>query len=136
MNKVDAFKKELSCYKYYVAKRDELLKELDDNFYKKTGLTGISYDRIPTNSGEEAKLQYRLELIEQGDKLALELDRIEKQIKHIEDVVNKLPNTLKKACIKIYVNGSSYLQVANSDDVYWTDAGLYKAIERELNKIL
>lgn len=136
MNKVEAFKKELSCYQYYLLK----LKEIDDkialNFYEKTGVKGISYDKIPSHPSEEALANYRLTLIEQGDVLMEERQRIYNQIKHIEDVVNKLPKTLKSACIKIYVYGKSYQQVVNSGDVYWTDAGLFKAIERELDKLL
>lgn len=136
MTKTEAFKKELSCYKYYLAKLKELDNEIDANFYKETGVSAISYDKVPTHSSEEAKAQFRLSLIEKGDELAIERDRVAKQIKHIESIVDALPKVLRKAIIQIYVNGMTYLQFVNSGDVYWTDAGLYKAIERELNKLL
>lgn len=136
VDKVEAFKKELSCYKYYLKQLKEIDDKIDANFYAETGVSAISYDKIPAHSSDEAKIQFRLSLIEKGDKLAIERDRIYNQIKHIEDVVNQMPKTLRSACINIYVHGKSYQQVVNSGNVYWSDAGLFKAIERELNKIL
>lgn len=136
MNKVEAFKKELNCYKYYLQRLKELDEKIEVNFYEETGVKGISYDKIPSHPSEEAIAHHRLTLIEKGDKLAEERERIYKQIKHIENVVNQLPKVLRNACINIYVYGKTYNQVVNSGDVYWTDAGLFKAIERELEKIL
>lgn len=136
MNKVEAFKKEMNCYRYYLEKLKELDEKIKLNFYEETGVKGISYDKIPSSPSEEAIANYRLTLIEKGDKLAKERERIYNQIKHIEDVVNKLPKTLKNACVNIYVFGKSYTSVVNSGDIYWSDAGLFKAIERELEKLL
>lgn len=136
MDKVEAFKNELKCYKYYLQKIKDLDEKIEVNFYEKTGVKGISYDKIPSHPSEEAIANFRLTLIEKGDKLVMERERIANQIKHLEDIVNQMPKTLRNACIQIYVHGRTYIEVVNSGNVYWTDAGLFKAIERELNKLL
>lgn len=135
-NKIDVFKKELSCYKYYVNKLKELDSQIEVNFYEKTGVKGVRYDKAPSHPSEEAIANFRLTLIEKGDKLVADRERILNQIKYIDGVLNQLPNDIKKACVSIYVQGKTYCQAVNSGDIYWSDAGLFKAIERELEKIL
>ena len=126
-----------------------LEKNLDETFTKLTGFKAIRYDIEPgtfnENLSEQMKLElvdkYNLQLIEFKDaldiaekNLLLEIDRLKLNIEHIESIIHQLPNDIKNACIEVYCEKRTFM--SKSKDLYYTDTGLFRRLERELDRLL
>lgn len=131
---VEVFKNELKSYKRYLQQRQIVLDLKMVNDYKKTGVSAIRYDKIPVHSSEEAREQYRLSLIEKGTTIEKELERLNLQIEHIENMLKSLPKELQKPIYELLVENKTYVETASGSEIYWSPSGLFKTVERELEK--
>lgn len=132
---VEAFKKELANYSYYKKNLEgtEELIEITEGLL--SNLHGF----------DPSKLHYASSTVwvetETFKRISDELDRLNRrkelraiQIEHIESILERLTPTIRKACIDIYSNGKSYLEIGRK--VGYSKAGLWHRIESELEKAI
>lgn len=142
---------ELDILEQFNSKLKDCDLKLDEIWVEMTGVHAIRYDKVPSSTNEELSMERKLDLIEKynellslqkkekkiaKDKLKNEIARIKQNIKKIENVLNSMPKEIACYCVKVYCDKYTYQQLVMSGTVYWTDAGLFKAIERELDKLL
>lgn len=134
---IKLFKRELECYPLYKKKLDEINEKIDLNEYEESGLKAIRYDTVKVSKSvnESAIANKRLSLIEKGKKLEAEKERIQKQIDHIEKILCKMNPKIASAMVHIYAYERTYQDVVDNDKMFWTDGGLYYAIESELKNV-
>ena len=136
-----------------LSKYSKLLVRLDQNleetFIKLTGEKAIRYDVEPSSYNEELSEQirlglidkYELQLIEFRNELSKTEERIRKEsawlktvVDRIEYVLIKMPKEIREVCMDIYCGDKTYKEIC--DEVYLTEGGLFKVIEREIDKVL
>lgn len=134
---IKAFKNELRNYLTYKRKLDEINEKIELNDYEESGVKGIKYDtiKVSKSANEKAIAKKRLTLIERGEKLEAERDRLQKQINYIESILKQMDEKFARAIVFIYAEGRTYQDIVNSDMQYWTESDLFYQIEQELKKV-
>lgn len=147
----DNLKERFKLLKEFFKPLIRIEQDLDETFTKLTGFHAIRYDKEPSAMNEELSMEMKLELIDKYNELLTKfqvnmiyaeenliemMNRVSRQVNYIESVLNELPNDLKELCVDIYCNGKTYQEITTRGTIYYTDAGLFKIIERELDKIL
>lgn len=135
-------------YKPYLYDTHLMLEEL---FIKMTGVSAISYDKIPSTFNESLNEKTKINMIEKYNKLKKTFntyidkayDNLKKEVAyyqkaliHIEEVLIKLPPDIRKVVVEIYGNGKRYEDISNGNNVFWSPSGVYLNVNKELERAL
>lgn len=127
----------------------EIALELEATYVRMTGVSAIKYDKLPSSFNPELSQQLKLELIEKYNYLLkeyakekktarsylkLEIERLTANITKIEKILNQLPKEIQEWCLLLFCERTTYK--ALSKKVAYTDVGLIKKVNRELEKVL
>lgn len=144
--------KKFSILKDYSKKLIMLEQDMEQTYNELKGVKAIRYDKVPLHSSNQSQIeQRRLNLIEiyhnkkklfkeelnKTEKyLYTEYDYFSKKVNRTESALVKLPKDIRNICLEIYCGDKTYQNIIKDGDVYYTDAGLFKKIEKELDNIL
>lgn len=132
---VEHFKNELKNLKYYKESLAELDDSLTDARYELTGVKGIRYDKPPGAFSPEVKKENYYKLSSEIEFLTDEQERIQKQIDHIETVLDQIEDEeIKEAVIKVFAEKKTLRKV--SKEYYMSYTTLHKKINKELKEAI
>lgn len=129
---VTAFKYELRNYKYYSDKIISLTDNIEDCYYKLSGVHSIDASKIPIHSPPNKENEYYLrELI---DSYELKRSRLVAKKEYLDEILGLMKNDIRKAIICVYVDGQQMRKVC--DDMYLSLGGLQKRINKTIDRAL
>lgn len=113
MTELQAFRNELSNYKFYKKKLDEIEESIEDMRYKLFGVHGVDPSKVTIENKNYDAIDYeRLIKLEKFQEFVNEqteeINRIGKQLMHIHSILAKMDKTTRQVFVCIYVNKMSY----------------------------
>lgn len=129
----EIFKNETKNYLKYKKRLIEVKEEIDDIFYKYTGVKGVRYDKIHTSYNEDLA-------IEVWDRMQRELKAPEREQKHLEDMIshieenlNKLSPSMQRIVVLVFCKGYTFERLG--EKMGYSGHGLWKKVKREIERI-
>ena len=129
----EIFKNETKNYLKYKKRLIEVKEEIDDIFYKYTGVKGVRYDKIHTSYNEDLA-------IEVWDRMQRELKQPEREQKHLEDMIshieenlNKLSPSMQRIVVLVFCKGYTFERIG--EKLGYTKVAIYLKVRRAIEKI-
>lgn len=113
---------------------ESLKSQLDLILYDLGGVKGVHYDSVMVKGNPSVIEEKRLELYDKYNEKEKELEFTKLAIMQTEDVLNRMPKTLREMLIEVFVYGKTYRAVGKMFG--YSDFGLWKYIKRETEKFL
>ena len=128
------FKNELENYYSYIKEIDELKEEIDNIIYEMSGVKAVNYQKIPMNANPELSHERLLELIEKKEEKEKEIERLNLNVKAIENALSKMDARDKKMCIDLIAKKGNAYKLG--DEYGYTRSGVWARVRREIEHIL
>lgn len=113
---------------------ESLKTKIDLISYDLEGVKGVRYDSVSVHGNPSVIEEKRHEMRDKLDKIEKELEFTELAIAQIEDVLNRMPKTLREMLIEVFVYGKTYRAVGEKYGYSYNGAWHY--IKRETEKYL
>lgn len=127
-------KAEIRSYRKYCRYKVDLLDRLDELWYELTGVKGIRYDKEPTSFNPTITEERRHSLMDKIDYYQSELDRVDRQIRHIDKILDSMdPEDLK--IINYFLIEGHQLEEAERK-FYLTASGMSRRIDAILLRVM
>ena len=114
--------------------KENLEGELDMIIYDLGGVKGVHYDSVMVHGNPSVIEEKRLELYDKYNEKEKELEFTKLAIAQTEDILNRMPKTLREMLIEVFVYGKTYRAVGKMFG--YSDFGLWKYIKRETERYL
>ena len=113
---------------------ESLKSQLDLILYDLGGVKGVHYDSVMVKGNPSVIEEKRLELYDKYNEKEKELEFTKLAIMQTEDVLNRMPKTLREMLIEVFVHGKTYRAVGKMFG--FSDYGLWNYIKRETERYL
>lgn len=113
---------------------ESLKSQLDLILYDLGGVKGVHYDSVMVKGNPSVIEEKRLELYDKYNEKEKELEFTKLAIMQTEDVLNRMPKTLREMLVEIYVDGKTFKKVGMIHG--YSDNGLWHWMKRETEKFL
>ena len=113
---------------------ESLKTQLDLIIYDLGGVKGVHYDSVMVKGNPSVIEEKRLELIDKYNEKEKELEFTKLAIMQTEDVLNRMPKTLREMLVEAFVNGRTYKAVGQKYG--YSDSGLWHWLKRETEHFL
>lgn len=124
----------LSNLNEYYRDKAKLEEEMDILFYQMTGVSGVSYDKIPSSYNPELSEEMRLEAIEKYNAKIRQYNFTCMIINEVSMILATLPDELQNALIDVYVKKKKFKDAGIKYG--YSDSGLWHMLKRETEKYL
>ena len=114
--------------------KENLEAELDMIIYDLGGVKGVHYDSVMVHGNPSVIEEKRLELYDKYNEKEKELEFTKLAIAQTEDVLNRMPKTLREMLIEVFVYGKTYRAVGEKYGYSYNGAWHY--IKRETERFL
>ena len=114
--------------------KENLECELDMIIYDLGGVKGGQYESVMVHGNPSVIEEKRLELYDKYNEKEKELEFTKLAIMQTEDVLNRMPKTLREMLIEVFVYGKTYRTVGEKYGYSYNGAWHY--IKRETEKFL
>lgn len=113
---------------------ESLKSQLDLILYDLGGVKGVHYDSVMVKGNPSVIEEKRLELYDKYNEKEKELEFTKLAIMQTEDVLNRMPKTLREMLVEIYVDGKTFKKVGMIHG--YSDNGLWHWLRRECERYL
>ena len=113
---------------------ESLKSQLDLILYDLGGVKGVHYDSVMVHGNPSVIEEKRLELYDKYNEKEKELEFTKLAIMQTEDVLNRMPKTLREMLIEVFVYEKTYRAVGKMFG--FSDCGLWNYIKRETERYL
>jgi len=113
---------------------ESLKSQLDLILYDLGGVKGVHYDSVNIHGNPSVIEEKRLELYDKYNEKEKELEFTKLAIMQTEDVLNRMPKTLREMLIEVFVYGKTYRAVGEKYGYSYNGAWHY--IKRETERYL
>ena len=113
---------------------ESLKSQLDLILYDLGGVKGVHYDSVMVKGNPSVIEEKRLELYDKYNEKEKELEFTKLAIMQTEDVLNRMPKTLREMLVEIYVDGKTFKKVGMING--YSDNGLWHWLRRESERYL
>lgn len=124
----------LSNLNEYYRDKAKLEEEMDILFYQMTGVSGVSYDKIPSSYNPGLSEEMRLEAIEKYNAKIQQYNFICMAINEVSTIMASFPENLQNMLTDIYVEKKTFKSVGIKYG--YSDSGLWHMLKRETEKYL
>lgn len=135
-DRINAFKNELKSYRQLKRDHDRYFNQLKVVNNKIFGISGPSYDGMPSNSYNPFAPNPLTELFEKKYTLEGQLKVIDDRLRHINNVLSLMDSVDRDAVEKVYIKNYRIDSVAYINKItermqkYYIDKAIYDALER------
>lgn len=130
---VRAFKSDLASYNLKKKEINRIQEAIEECYYQLGGVRGIDPGKEPIRSSVPNKdLEYAIR--DKIDNLSAKKERVCNQIAYLEQILDRMEITLKKAVIEVYANHKKIKSVATT--MYLSETGLRKRMNKAIEKAL
>lgn len=130
---VEAFKNELRNYNYYTSRVVTLEASIEFKYDRLGGVRGVDPSREPVHAQPNKEMEYKLR--DDISKLEAEKERVERDLIHINEILNRMGNDDRWGVFKVYAERKRLEDICKvfnySPSGY--SAKLDRAIEEALN---
>lgn len=127
------FKNELMNYKTYKENINKLENEIDDIFYKYSGVRGIRYDKQQSSYNETLFKNNLHKMMKELEKPQRDLEFTKEAIKRIETNMYRLPLKVRQMTYLLFVEDKTFLEVGQ---IYgYSHTGIHRLIKKEIEKL-
>lgn len=132
--KIEAFKRELGNYYFYVSDLPETEEGIDDIIYRVGGARGIDPNKV--HSSAPVSLAEKLEKVEPDLTVLQARQEMEKAvIKYVNLLLSMMDDgEMKEAMARVYMNGEHLEDIC--DEYGYSPQGLHHRINREIRRVL
>lgn len=112
----------------------KLCSRYDDLIYQETGVKGVSYGNTLVSHNPSLSALKRLDMIDKVDELAREINFLVVSISQTEEILGRMPKTLRDMLHDKYVKGWTFDQVG--DKYGYSHSGIQYRMQTEAEKYL
>lgn len=127
-----AFKNLLNDYNYYKKVTKELKEEIEECYYRLSGLHSADASRMPVHSPPNKESEYRLR--NRIEYLSQKQARAQSKVEEVDEILDRIKTPEKKAIIDVYVYGRTGVDVAREFNL--SPTALFYRMNRVLKKAL
>ena len=132
--KVDQFKKELRTYRGLKEELIEKKEQLKIAWYDMTGVKGVDAAKIRVQYNQHIADMNRHTQSEKLEKIVKEIERLEANIWHIDEILLAMPPDARAYATDIYIKGRTF--DATSGKYYLSRSAILARIDRSILKAL
>lgn len=124
---------EIRNYRKYVSYKAQLMDRLEDLWYELTGVKAVRYDTTHVTYNKSISEARRLSLLDKVDFYRSELDRMDRQIRYIDSVLDKMTKEENEVVTFVLIEG--HTEDEAGEKWYLTRSAISHWITRILNRI-
>lgn len=128
------FTSNLANLKRLKESEESLKSQLDLIIYDLGGVRGVHYDSVMVHGNPSVIEEKRHEMMDKLDKIEKELELTELVIEQTEEILNRMPKTLREMLIEVFVYGKTYRAVG--EKYGYSDSGIWHWLKRETERYL
>lgn len=124
---------EIRNYRKYVSYKAQLMDRLEDLWYELTGVKAVRYDTTHVTYNKSLSEERRLSLLDKVDFYRSELDRMDRQIRYIDSVLDRLTKEENELITYVLIDG--HTEIDAGEKWFLSHSAISKWITRILNRI-